>query len=81
MGHLTVGAAPDPGLTGLTLLGVYRYRGDHIFHSFLSIPVGPYDPDRGLFGCLRKLPPEGLPAITEILLASFVAQRGISAVP
>ena len=80
MGRLTAEAAPVSGLTGLTLLGIDRDRGAHILHSFFSVPVGPYDPDRRLFGCRREVPPEGLPAITEILVTYFAAWRGVSAV-
>ena len=80
LGRLTAEAAPVLGLTELKLLGVERDGGGHILHWFFSVPVGPYDPDRRLFGCCGELPPEGLPAITEILVASFAALRVVSAV-
>ena len=75
LGRLTAEAAPVPGLAELTLLGVDRDGGAHILHSLFSVPVGPYDPDRRLFGCRGEIPTEGLPAITEILMASFAALR------
>ena len=80
LGRLTAEAAPVPGLAELTLLGVDQDGGAHILHSLFSVPVGPYDPDRRLFGCHGELPTEGLPAITEIPVASFVALRAVSAV-
>ena len=42
-------------------------------------PGRPYDPDQRLFGCRGELPAEGLPAITEIPVASFAALRAVSA--
>ena len=65
LGRLTAEAAAVPGLAELTLLGVDQDGGEHILHSLFSVPVGPYDPDRRLFGCRGELPEEGLPAITE----------------
>ena len=70
---------PVLGLAELTLMGVEWDRGAHILHSLFSVPVGPYDPDRRLFGCRGELPPEGLPAITNIPVASFAALRAVSA--
>ena len=64
----------------LTLLGLDQDGGAHILHLLFSVPVGPYDPDRRLFGCRRELRTEGLPAITEIPVASFAALRAVSAV-
>ena len=58
-------------------LGVDRDRGAHILHSFFLVPVGLYDPDRRLFGCRRELPPEGLLAITEILVSYFAELRAV----
>ena len=80
MGRLTAEAASVTGLAELTLLGVDRDGGAHILHSLTSVPVGPYDPEQKLFGCRRELPAEGIPAITEILVASFAALRAVSAV-
>ena len=77
---LTAEAAPVPGLAKLTLLGMYRDGRAHIFHSLFSVLVGPYNPDRRLFGCRGELPPEGLPAITDIPVASFGELRVVSAV-
>ena len=79
LGRLTAETAPVPGLADLTLLGVDRDGGTHILHSLFSVPVGPYDPDRRLFGCRGELPTEELPAITEIPVASFTALRAVSA--
>ena len=53
------------------LLGVDRVGGAHILHSLFSVPVGPYDPDRRLFGCRGELPTERLLAITKIPVAFF----------
>ena len=41
--------------------------------------VSPYDPNQSFFGCCGELPPEGIPAITKIPVASFEAQRAVSA--
>ena len=79
LGRLTTKVAPVPGLAELTLLGFDRDGGAHILHSLFSVPVGPYDPDRRLFGCRRDLPAEGLPAITDIPVASFASLRAVSA--
>ena len=81
MGRLAAEASSVPGLTGLALIGVEPDGGYHILHSLLSIPVGTYDQGRWLFGCYGELPLEGFPAITEILVISFAAQRGVSAMP
>ena len=81
LGRLTSEAAPVPGLAGLTLLRVNRYREAHILHSFLSVQVGTSNPNCWLFGCCKDLPPEGLPAIIEITVASFAARRGIRSLP
>ena len=81
LGRLTAKVAPVPGLAELTLLGVDRYGGAHILHSLFSVLVGPYDPDRRLFGCRGELPAEGLPAITEILVASFCQRRVLGGLP
>ena len=80
LGRLTAETAPVLGLAELTLLGVDRDGGAHILHSLFSVPDVPYDPDQRLFGCRRDLPTEGLPAITEIPVASFATLRAISAV-
>ena len=80
LGRLTAKAAPVPGLAELTLLGVDWDGGAHILHSLFSVPVGPYDPYRQIFGCNGELPAEGLTAITEILVASFAALRAVSTV-
>ena len=77
---LTVEAALIPGLAGLTLLGVDQYRESHILHSFFSVPVGSYSPDRQFFRCCRELPSERLLAITEISVASFAAWCVVSTV-
>ena len=42
--------------------------------------VGTYDPEQRLFWCRRYLPLEGIPAITEISVASFGELLSISAV-
>ena len=55
-GFVTAEAAPVPGLTELMLLEVNRDRGAHILHLLFSVPVGPYDPDRRLFGSCEELP-------------------------
>ena len=80
LGRLTAVAVPVPGIAELTLLGVDRDGGAHILHSILSVPVGPYDPDRIFFGCRGELFSEGLPTTNEITVASFVAQRVSSSV-
>ena len=80
LGRLTAEAAPVPGLAELMLLGVDREGVSHILYSLFSVLVVPYDPDRRLFGCRRELPTEGIPAITEIPVASFAALRAVSAV-
>ena len=80
LGRLTAEAAPVPGIAELTLLRVDREGGSLILHSLFSVPVGPYDPDQRLFGCRGNLPPEELPAITEIPVASFGALRSVNAV-
>ena len=49
-------------------------------HYFLSVPARPYDPEQRLLGCCGELHLEGLPANTEITMASFAARRVISAV-
>ena len=72
--------AAVPGLAELTLLGIDQDGGAHILHSLFSVPVGPYDPERRLFGCRGELSTEGLPAITEISVASFAALCAVSAV-
>ena len=56
LGRLTAEAAAVPGLAELTLLGVDQDGGAHILHSLFSVLVGPYDPDRRLFGCRGELP-------------------------
>ena len=71
-------AAPVPGLPELTLLGVDRDEGAHILHSLFPILIGTYDPNRRLFKCSGELPPEGLPAITKILVDSFGSLRAVS---
>ena len=78
--RLTAEAAPVPGLAELTILGVDCYGGAHILHLLFYVPVGPYDQNRMLLGCRGELPPEGLPSITNIQVASFGALRAISAV-
>ena len=72
--------APVMGLAELMILGIDQDGGTHIIHSLLSVPIGPYDPDRKLFGYCREPPPKGLPAITNILVASFGALRAVNAV-
>ena len=62
------------------LLGVDRVGGAHILHSLFSVPVGPYDPDRRLFGCRGELSLNGFPAINKILVASFEALYVVSTV-
>ena len=64
LGSLTAEASAVPSLAGLTLLWDNRYGEDHILHSFFSVPVGPYNLERWLFGCREELPPERLPVIT-----------------
>ena len=64
----------------MTLLVVDRDGGAHILHLLFSVLVAPYDLDKRLFGCRGELPTEELPAITEILVASFAALRAVSAV-
>ena len=49
--RLTAGAAPVPGLGGLTLIVVDPDGEAHVLHSLFSFPVGLYNPDRQLFGC------------------------------
>ena len=75
----TAEAAPVPGLVGLKPFGVERDGGAHILHSFFSVPVEFYGPDRRLFGCYGELPSEGLPTTTEIPVPSFAVRRGVSA--
>ena len=80
LGRRTAEAAPVLGLAELTFLGVDQDGGAHILHSLFSVPIGLYDSDRRLFGFCGELPAEGLPAITEIPVASFVALHAVSAV-
>ena len=80
LGRLTAKAVLVPGLAELTLMGVKQYGGAHILHPLFSVPVGPYDPDRRLFGCRGELPAEGLSAITDILVASFGECRFVNVV-
>ena len=80
LGRLTAEAAQVPSLERLTLIEVERYVGAHILQSFFSVPVGPYDPYHWLFGCIREIPSEGIPAIVDIPVASFAEQRVVSAV-
>ena len=49
--RLTAEAAPASSLVGLTLLRVYQDGEEHSIHSFFSLLIGLYDPDRQLFGC------------------------------
>ena len=77
LGRLMAEAATVLGLAELTLLGVGRDGGAHILHSLFSGPVGPYGPNRRLFGCRGELPPEGLPTNTKIPVASFGALRAV----
>ena len=79
MGRLTSEAVQILGLAELMLLGVDRDVGAHILHSLFSVPVGPNDPHRSLFGCRRELPAEGILAIIETPVASFATLRAISA--
>ena len=81
LGRLATDVAPVPSLTGLTFVGVYRDRVSHTLHSFFSVPVGPYDLYRQLFGFRGELPPEGLPTITDIPVDSFSSRRGVGAMP
>ena len=60
---------------------ILRRKHAHLLHSLFSVPVGPYNPDLRLFGCRGELPSEGIPAITEIPVASFAVQCIVSAVP
>ena len=80
LGRLTAEAAPVPEIAELTILGVNRDGVSHILHLLFSIPVGPYHPNRRLFGRRGEIPPEGLPAITKIPVASFGALRAVNAV-
>ena len=73
-------AVPLSGLAELTILGFNWGGGAHILHLIFSVPVGTYEPNRRVFGCRGELPLEGLPAITEISVDSFVARHVISAV-
>ena len=80
LGCLVAEAVPVLGLTELTPLGINQDGGAHILHPLLSVPVGPYDPYRRLFRCREELPPEVLPAITNIPVDFFRARRAVSAV-
>ena len=51
LGRITSEVDPVLGLSELTLMGADRNRGAHILHWLFSVLVGPYDPDRRLFGC------------------------------
>ena len=73
-------ASPVLGLAQHTLLGVDRNGGAHILHSLFSVLFGTYDPNWRYFGGCGELPPEGLPAITDIPVASFGSLRDFSAV-
>ena len=57
--HLPYPEARDPGRHGqprvLTLLRVDQDRGAHILQLLFSVPVGPYNPNRRLFGCRREI--------------------------
>ena len=64
----------------ITSIAVNQDDESHILHYLFSVLVGPCDLECCLFGCCRELPSEGLPAIKEIPMASFEAQRIISAV-
>ena len=80
LGRLTVEAVPLSGLAELTILGFNWGGGAHILHLIFSVPVGTYEPNRRVFGCRGELPLEGISAITEISVDSFVARHVISAV-
>ena len=80
LGSLTAEVAPVSRLAELMILGFDWDGGSHILNSLFSVPVGPYDPDQRLFGCRGELPLVGLPAITEIPVASFAALHAVSAV-
>ena len=54
LGRLTSEAASVPGIAELTLLGIDRDGVAHILHSLFSVLVGPYNPDRRLFGSLGR---------------------------
>ena len=71
MGRLTTEAAPAPDLDRLALLVVEWDGKTYVMHSYFSVLVGPYDPERRLFGCRGEIPSEGLPAITDIPVISF----------
>ena len=79
LGRLTAEAYPVPRLSYRTLLGVDQDGGSHILHLLCSVSVGPYNPDRRLFGCRGEIPPDGLPTITEIPVDYFGALRAVSA--
>ena len=42
---------PTPGLKSLTILAVDWDGELHVLHYLLSVPVGPYNSNRSLFGC------------------------------
>ena len=62
------------------LLGVDRDGGSHILHSLLFVPFKPYDPGQMFIGFRRELPPEVIPAITNIPVASFGERCAVSVV-
>ena len=64
-----------PFMTRLSLLAVDRNGEAHVLHSFFSVPVGPYDPERRLFRCRGELPSEGLPLSADISAPSFALRR------
>ena len=80
VGRLTAVASPVPELAELTLLDFDQDVGAHMFHLLLSVPVGTYDLDWRLFRCCGELPPERLPTITNIPVASFGALHAVSTV-
>ena len=80
MGRLLADADPVLGLAELTLLGDDLGGGAQIIHSLFSVLVGPYNTNWSFFGCRRELLSEGLPAITNILVAFFGALRAVNSV-
>ena len=64
-----------PALTGIDQEGTL-----HLLHSLLSVPVGLYSMDWGLFSFVRKLLVEGLPLVVEIPEEVLSVQRSIHTV-
>ena len=79
--HIAYGVEPAPGMERLSLLEVDWYRMVHKLHFFLSVAVGRYSTEIKLLAFSGKLPPEGLPPVTDLPVAYLAVRRAVCAVP